>query len=237
MEATTLTKYGICQLCGKQKKYNGPDCLESLAALARYRIHNRDWFYMPWVGIQGSFKSSTGLLFMEMVQPGFDVWRQVIRSSSEYKVARRVSPPGTILMVDEALKAGKDKMSFMSVDNKKMVQDFNTGRKLGHAVLDLTPFMDDLDPRQVKHAHWTIHMTGKGEGTAYEVRRIGFKKTAIWEEPRFTFEEDHCAVKRPDLWRRYEEKVMPDERGVVDQTLAIEERVRGHEADARRMLL
>lgn len=230
------TEYGKCPLCGKQKKYNGPDCLESLAQLARNKIHGKDWFYMPMVGLQGFYKSSTMLQFMDMVQPGFDVQRQVILSQTEYKVARRVMPAGTILGVDEAMKAGKDKMGFMSTENKDMVKDFNTGRKLGHAVLDLTPFMDDIDNRQLKHAHWTMRFEGKGYGTVYEVRRQGFKKISIWEEPRFTYELDHCADVRPDLWGPYNKKVNMDVRGVEDQTLAIEERITGHEAAARRLL-
>jgi len=235
-------QYGTCPWCGKQKTYNGPDCQEGLAALARHRITDgRDWFYMPVFGLPGTWKSSGALQFSSMVQqpplPGFDVQRQVILSKTEYQVARRVTPPGRVLMVDEAIKTGKDKMAFMTADNREMTQDFNTGRKLGHAVLDLMPFADDMDPRQLKHAHWTKRYEGKGYGTCYEVRRTGFRKVTIWEEPRFTFEEDHCAEVRPDLWAPYWRKVSGDVRGIEDQTLQVEERVKGHEASARRLLL
>ena len=231
-----MTEYGRCSHCGKQKKYNGPDCDDALAMLARNRILGNDWFYMPVFGLPGTFKSSGMLQFMDKVQPGFNVERQVILSQPEYKVARRVMPAGTILGVDEAIKVGKDKMAFMSTDNREMVRDFNTGRKLGHAVLDLMPFVDDLDPRQLKHAHWTKRYEGKGYGTVYEVRRQGFRKVVVWEEPRYTFEEDHCAEVRPDLWKRYMGKVSRDVRGEEDHTLAIEERVTEHANAAKRIL-
>jgi hypothetical protein len=217
-------------------KPHHPTTLKQLAELARKKLQAHDWFYMPIFGKPGTYKSSTGLLFIDMAQPEFDPVRQTVLSQNEYSSARRTFPAGSFIMVDEAIKSGKNRRRVMSAQNADMVEDFNTGRKLGHGILDLMPFADDMDRAQLKHAHWTLRMTGKGVGTAYEVRTVGFKKVDVWEEARFNFRVPHCADVRPDLWKPYFKKVSGDVRGEQDMTLVIEERVKANEASARRIL-
>lgn len=223
--------------------YHHPTTIDEQCKWAAGRLGGKDWVYWGFFGEPGSFKSSTMLMLAKKIQAitrpdiPFDPRRQVVRSSAEYAVARRVTPAKCIIVRDEGIKSGANKMRFMSGENNDTVEDVNTGRKLYHGVLEAVPFADDVDPRLFKHFHHTWRFTDKGVGKVFECRKIGFKKTKVWEEPRFGFRVKHCAVADPPLWEAYMEEAVDDVRGLRADLLAREERLHMHEASARNLLL
>lgn len=220
--------------------YNGPKNLDQLAQLAYTRISSNQWFYMPVFGETGFGKTSFAGDFChrvhQLIGRPFDARRQVVWTAPEFKVARRTLPPISMIMRNEFVKAGGNRRRSTSRVNSETMEDANTGRKLGHGILDLIPFYDDADPRTIKHSHWTTRMNGLGKGTCYEVRRVGFKHIDLWEEPRFTFEVDDLRVTHPELWAAIEDRDMDHARGLEDGLLAREERVASYRGIARQVL-
>lgn len=225
-----------------EKKYHHPTTKEAMCRWAAGQIKRRKWVYWGLFGEPGDWKSSTALQLAKEVQeitrPGhpFDPQRQVVRNSSEYAVARRTLPAGSVIVRDEAMKSGGNKMRFMSNDNNQTVEDVNTGRKLYHVVIECNPFADDLDPRLFKHLHHTWRFTGEGVGTVFECRKLGFKKIRVWEEGLFNFRLRHCAEVYPELWDAYMGAAVDEVRGLKADLLEREERLANHQAAARRIL-
>lgn len=223
--------------------YHHPTNLRQLAKLAAGKVLNWDWFYMGLYGKPGTFKTSTGLIFCKMAQEislpevPFDPMRQVVRSTEEYQTARRLLPPGAFILRDEGIVSGGNKMRFMSKGNNTVVEDINTGRKKGHGVVECTPFADDVDPRLQKHMHWTGRFHGKGLARMHEVRVLGFKKTTVWEEPRFELEIEHCAQLDAPLWQGYLDRVAPDAEGREFMPLEREDRLARFRAAAAGILV
>jgi hypothetical protein len=225
-----------CSLCGKEQTYHGPDCLDSLAAWTTGRLARKQSAAFGWFGLKGSWKSSTAIQFCKLVNPDFDVNRQVVFSNQEFKVAQQVLPPGSMILKDEAIKAGENKGRHMTAENNDAVENTNTDRKLGHGIVKIMPFSDDQDKRQFKHLDYSLRMSRPGEGTCFEVQTFGMRKTGIWEEGRFDFKVQHTGELFPQMWADYSRRAENDARGQGDGFLLLEQRLKKNAAIARRVL-
>lgn len=233
-----------CSYCGKEKTYNGPDCLDSLGAWTVGRLQRRQSAAFGWFGKKGSWKSSTAIQFCKIVNPGppasplpaFDIRRQVIWTNPEFRVAQQVLPPGSMILKDEAIKAGENKGRHMTAENNDAVENTNTDRKLGHGIVKIMPFSDDQDKRQFKHLDWTLRMSSPGEGTAFEVQTFGMRRTGIWEEPRFDFKVEHTGDLFPEDWKLYSGLAEDDARGLTNGFLMLEQRLKRNAGIARQAL-
>jgi hypothetical protein len=232
---------------------HGPRTFDALALFAARRLTRNQWFFMPWFGPTGSGKTNDMLQFADKVElfyqcltrklefeldakgrakfpeglaHTFDPERQAVFNGPEYKVARKIMPKGKVVMVDEFIKAGGNRLRSMGDVSVALMEDVNTNRKLGHAVIGGQPFRDDFPPRILKHAHWTAQKDENHDGKAFEVRRVGFRHVAVWEEPRFEFRQPNCEEERPELWSPYIRRAMSDARGQGEDLLAREERVK-----------
>lgn len=226
----------VCSYCKKEQQYHGPDCLDSLAAWTTGRLARKQSAAFGWYGKKGSWKSSTALQFCLMVNPGFDVRRQVVFTNQEFRVAQKVLAAGSMILKDEAIKAGENKGRHMTAENNDAVENTNTDRKLGHGIVKIMPFSDDQDKRQFKHLDYTLRMTSPGEGTCFEVQTFGMRKTGIWEEPRFDFKVDHTGDLHPELWQTYSGLAEDDARGENTGFLLLEQRVKRNAGIAKSVL-
>ncbi len=192
------------------------------------------------IGDTGIGKSSLALCLADEIegwkQGNFDVARQVVRTKEEWDAARRLLGPRKVIIDDESVKTGSNRLRVMSGANVDKMTSFNTKRKLRQVLIVIIPFADDLDKKQFKHADWVLQVTERGKGQAYEVMTFGLQKTGIWWEPRFPFQFPDCAVVRPDLWVPYNKTAIDDELGVARQSIEEEERIHRYAELARRIM-
>lgn len=200
--------------------------VRGLAVWCRGMIRRNQSPLIVVVGDAGVGKSSFVILFGDLVEDGgFDPGEQMTRTPEEWKAVRRTLAPGKVVVGDEIIAQGGNRTTATRRESVDLVEDTNTGRKLGHIRILILPFMDDLSPKVMKHAHWLLKLGPQGRGVAKEVQKRGLKKVVLWFQPRFKFTYADCAKVRPDLWEKYMAPAMAKEKGRGDSAILFNERL------------
>lgn len=137
--------------------------MEKLAKLIRKRLRNDKDIVIAVTGDEGEGKSRFTIELAKMIDPRFDVKKNIAyRGRKEIEEKFNSLPKYSVLDIDEAIKDFFSRNA-MTLDNKKLVQLFSIIREKNIVTFLLLPNFWNLDPYYRNHRIriW-IHLTKQG---------------------------------------------------------------------------